>query len=284
MSRVILLLITTLFFKPAYSWYDSGHMISSWIAWQHMTPAARQKSQELLDVLQDAAPKTRSFMIASTWMDSIKKEGLAVTRYWHTVSEDQVIHGLAAGPEKQNSIWVAQEAIKTLSNPSSSVFAQAFMLRALIHISQDLHSPLQICDDRKNRPPEHEKCYIAFKISPIAYQEEQLTNIAALWDSGLASFPPVRSNDPNAEKIISKFASQLSQKLTSQSQSKLKELDPEIWARESLNIQKTFAMNQIKPGAPLSKNYLLRGQSIAEERIVISGYRLAEVLNQAFSQ
>ncbi len=227
MGRGILFLMAALFLSPAFSWYDSGHMISSWIAWQNMTPAARQRSQELLDVLKEAEPKTRRFIIASTWMDTIKKEGLAVTRYWHTVSEDQVTHGLSNGPEKQNSIWVAQEAIKTLSSSTSSHFAQALMLRALIHISQDLHSPLQICDDKKDRPPEHEKCYKAFSITPIDYQGEQLTNLAALWDSGLTAFPPVRSNHPEAEKVISVYARQLLLEVPLQKLPDLKEINPE---------------------------------------------------------
>ncbi|WP_368736483.1 S1/P1 nuclease [Endozoicomonas sp. ONNA1] len=50
--------------------------------------------------------------------------------------------------------------------------------------------------------------------------------------------------------------------------------------RESLDIQRTSVFDQIKTGKPLSKEYLLRGQRIAKERITTSGYQLAEVLNR----
>ncbi|KEQ16983.1 phospholipase C/P1 nuclease family protein [Endozoicomonas numazuensis] len=126
-------------------------MISSWIAWQNMTPTARQRAQELLDILKEAEPKTHSFVIASTWMDSIKKEGLAVTRYWHTVSDQKDTH-------------------------------------------------------------------------------------------------------------------------------------PENRARKRINVQRAVVFNQIEPEVPLSKKYLLRGQIISRERIVTSGYRLSQTLNQVLNQ
>ncbi|WP_252176879.1 S1/P1 nuclease [Endozoicomonas sp. 4G] len=283
MCRGIVFLLASLFFSPVHAWFDSGHMISSWIAWQNMTPIARQRSQELLDVLKEAEPQTHSFIIASTWMDAIKKEGLAVTGYWHTVSDDQVVNGLANGPQQQNGIWVAEQAIKTLSNPDSSNFAQALMLRALIHISQDLHSPLHICDDRKERPPEHGQCYKAFAIAGVKYEEEQLTNLAALWDSGLTAFPSVRSYHPGAEKMIAEYSRQLLLDVPRHTLSNLKDSHPANWARESLHIQRTLVLDQIRPGEPPSKDYLLRGQQVSKERIVTSGYRLAEILNQAFS-
>jgi hypothetical protein len=88
MRKIFLLLIVLIGASfPILAWDDAGHKISAYIAWQRMTPQARERAAKILlaapedaDLsvfyLQDsrsAAAKQRElFMIASTWADIVR--------------------------------------------------------------------------------------------------------------------------------------------------------------------------------------------------------------------
>ena len=267
--------------STVYGWYDAGHMSSSWITWQLLTPDARKESQRLINILSEAEPATSDFIVASAWMDSIKQNGFDATMFWHTVSAKQVDDGLPAGPSAQNGVWVVEKAIKALSNPYSSDFSKAFMLRVLLHAGQDLHSPMHVCNDEPDRPPEHDKCYKSFRIETVPFKGEFITNIASLWDSGVTAFPPTRSYDENAKKDISIYSQPLFQRVKVD-RDLVSELEPMVWAKESLALQRNFALKGVKNRQALSPDYLQQGRLLSEQRIVLAGYRLAGVLNNAF--
>lgn len=281
MRRVALFLIML---APGFcqAWYDSGHMASSWIAWQQMTPHARQQTQKLLDVFKDIEPATDNFVIASTWMDAIKDGGMKSTRYWHTISEHQVKYGLLTGPEGQNGVQQANESIKVLKDENSVLFAKAFHIRSLLHVIQDLHSPLQICNDSLSKPPEAKKCYQGFTFSAVPWHGEMIKNLAALWDTGVLAFPAVRHYDPNATAVVAEYSRQLLEKHPLSTLPDQTSIDPLSWAQESLKLQKGFALRGIKSGGSLSEEYISQGKVLAEQRVVIAGYRMAYLLNQIF--
>ncbi|MGI9275410.1 MAG: S1/P1 nuclease [Endozoicomonas sp.] len=268
----------------ALGWFDAGHMASSWITWQELTPTAKEKVQEYLSVLKDAEPETEDFVIASTWLDNIKNSGLKVTLYWHTISRDQAINGLAKRPEKQNGVWIVQEAIETLENPKASRFARAFMLRALIHVVQDLHQPLHICDDNKEGRLEAARCYKNFPIKPFRYGKESLTNLHDFWDAVGSASPTIRYSDRDALKTTELYAKALLERVNKHSLPPLATRDPMIWVRESEQLLSTFAVQGITPNNHLPEQYMARGQVVAEQRLVTAAYRLAGLLNQIFSQ
>ena len=54
--------------------------------------------------------------------------------------------------------------------------------------------------------------------------------------------------------------------------------DPVIWTEESNEIAENFVYQNATYKGVLSAEYLERGAEIAEERIVLGGYRLASVL------
>ncbi|WP_461535035.1 S1/P1 nuclease [Spongorhabdus nitratireducens] len=278
----LLLWPTLLLPSPAQAWFDAGHMASSWIAWQQLTPETRKQVQTYLDVLKDAEPETDNFMVASTWLDNIKQTGLGVTLYWHTASREQAIMGQAEGPANQNGVWIVQQAVRTLENPQASRFAKALMLRALIHVVQDLHQPLHVCDDDPERPYGAAHCYKAFRIRPVQYGHEQLINLHDLWDSALTAAPSVRYNDQQALAQAEQYGKTLLQRVNLEDLPALDETDPKVWVLESEKLLSDFAVSGLKPGQQLSDNYLAVGKQIAEQRLVTAAWRLANLLNRVF--
>ena len=279
--RTAVLIMTLWASAHTHAWFDAGHMISSWIAWEKMTPKTRAEVQTLLDQLQHQPPNTRQFVEASTWMDGIKDQGLPITRYWHTIGQDRITEDVK-GPDHQHGVWVASEAIKTLSNPKANDFTKAFMLRALMHIAQDLHSPLHVCDDSPDGNPEIRACYKKFLIQPVNHGKESLANLARLWDAGVLAFPAVRADEPESLSIVQDYGRQFLNNTPAQELPSLTDENPMNWAKESLKIRNEFALSHIKPGQTVSETYLKRGQDYARQRIVTAGYRLAAVLNRIF--
>ena len=265
-----------------HAWFDAGHMISSWITWQNLKPDTRREVQLLIKELSHAEPKISDFVRASTWMDKVKSRGLWVTGYWHTISKESVQKAEIRGPFQQHGVWLVNEAVDTLSSSNSTRFNQAFMLRALMHVSQDLHSPMHICDDRKNRPDSSKKCYKAFKISPLDFHNENIGNLASLWDSGVLSFPPDRMSSRKVSQNIARYSKKLLARTDTTSLPNLNELNPLQWAVESLDIQEQFALKEVTPGSTLTGDYIEEGQRISEQRVVTAGYRLANLLNSIF--
>jgi hypothetical protein len=55
-------------------------------------------------------------------------------------------------------------------------------------------------------------------------------------------------------------------------------LNPHDWANESFAFSKSFVYNGVKESGVLSEEYVKKGQEISKHRIVLAGYRLANLL------
>ncbi|MFN7097263.1 MAG: S1/P1 nuclease, partial [Gammaproteobacteria bacterium] len=83
-------------------------------------------------------------------------------------------------------------------------------------------------------------------------------------------------------KTIRKLANQIEQAYpASYFGTQTEDLSPMDWAQESYLLDKTVVYH-IKPNAQPTATYIAKGQVIAEQRIALAGYRLANVLNQIF--
>src|SRR5215470_17273860 len=82
------LLLGTSVAAPAYAWNDRGHMVVAYVAYQQLTPTARDRANALLKLnpkygtwlatlpagTSPADRDTMIFMIAATWPDQIKRD------------------------------------------------------------------------------------------------------------------------------------------------------------------------------------------------------------------
>lgn len=60
-------------------------------------------------------------------------------------------------------------------------------------------------------------------------------------------------------------------------------MNPADWGFESLSITKSFVYNGLEEGGWPSDNYMTIATKIAEERLAYGGYRLADVIINAWA-
>jgi len=84
---LFLLTVSFIFVSYVSAWDDTGHKLTTAIAWERMSPAARERAVKILlsapedsdlsvfylqNSRSDAANKLELFMIASTWADIVR--------------------------------------------------------------------------------------------------------------------------------------------------------------------------------------------------------------------
>ena len=102
-SLLKFLFVTAVIFAfafPALAWDDAGHKLTAYIAWQQMSPQAREKAIKILlsapedsdlsvfylqNSRSDEANKRELFMIAATWADIVRDKKFAnrYAKYHH---------------------------------------------------------------------------------------------------------------------------------------------------------------------------------------------------------
>lgn len=107
-----------------------------------------------------------------------------------------------------------------------------------------------------------------------------------LWDGALGLYVtrPFLPLDEKASMELCEKSAEITAKLP---RSKLEELEhsqPFEWAIESSDIAKNFCYKEISYGEKPSKEYIRKGRLICKRRLVLAGYRLADILNDTLSE
>jgi hypothetical protein len=108
----------------------------------------------------------------------------------------------------------------------------------------------------------------------------ELKNLHALWDSGLALFPGKGfSHDVSAPKDIHSIATLITQDYPqAYFGDKVRMLDPKKWEAESHAL--AIDAHQLAFNSVPNDAYINLNTQFAEQRIVLAGYRLANLLNE----
>ncbi|MDP1835507.1 MAG: S1/P1 nuclease [Chlamydiales bacterium] len=284
--RIALLLIS--FVSPANAWWNGGHMIAAEVAHRYLTPETRCECEGLLSLLDEFFPDSSNFVTASIWADQLRDGGLDAFNSWHYVvqpydpegilSQEQRIQIEKTG-ENANAAWAIEQAVKTLSNPNAIPFGKALMLRFLIHLVADIHMPLHVTTLYSHQFPAGDRGGNLYIIrSPIA------PNLHLLWDAGVGAFPLVDSpSTPVQRQNARRYAKQSIDRYPPNSLAGTKNLDVQDWLREGFDIAKDHAYKTKRFMVP-SHEYIAEGQEICQRRIVLAGYRLANLLNSIFQE
>jgi hypothetical protein len=236
--------------QPAYSFSDLGHKMVAAIAWQKLTPYAKQNVERILGVGE------KRFIKASVWADHIKSdERFNYLKPMHYVNmpKQALVYDRKKDCKKDKC---AVEAIHTFSKvlTQGKEKDKKLALRMLIHILGDLHQPLHagLKEDRGGNWYE------------VKYQDTILS-LHKFWDNQLVKRMELDWQDA---------PSQL--KLNDRSISLAK---PEIWAQESHAIAMTKAY-QVKENSQINEQYLVMADKVIKERISVAGWRLGMWLNK----
>jgi hypothetical protein len=308
-SVLIFVLINLMSASLAFAWDDTGHKVSAYIAWQQMSPAAREKAIKLLlaapedshlSVYYLSGSRSREakeldlFMIASTWSDIIRNQNFKV-RYekyhkgpWHygdilwkqTGGKAERLEKISDGL----AISKLYDFEKNLADASLSDAEKAVNLAWFLHVAGDIHNPLHNASRITEIEPEGDLGGNLFLFSP-ANAAENRVNLHSYWDSILRRSVP-RENDACDSVYIAPLANQIMKKHpAAKMKERLKLGDYREWNNEGFRLLNTTVYtSEIKRGELPAKNYQDRAFAAGQEQIALAGYRMGETLNRIFGK
>lgn len=294
------------------AWDEVGHKITGIIAWQHMTPEAREKAFKLLNsapensdlnVLYDRfnsrseqVKRMELFMFATSWSDRIRDRSFDV-RYknyhqgdWHyaaifwkqnngqaTVLED-------FPEESGKAILKLYDFEKILRDHSYKDEEKAIALAWFLHVGGDIHNPVHNASRITENSPKGDQGGNRFMLIPRTETQRGI-NLHSYWDSIIRRNKP-RKNDACDTDYLSPIARKIMKKYPySKMQSRLKLGDYKQWNMEGYKLLNEVVYTpDLKRNQLPSKKYNRRAYKTAREQIALAGYRLGETLNRIFSE
>ena len=311
LSKLLLLLIVNIVFVFNVSaWDDTGHKLSAYIAWEQMSPAAREKAAKILlsapedsDLsvfyLQDsrsAAAKQRElFMIASTWADIVRDKNFKVrnSKYhhgtWHYLDtfwreeNGKVVLVPEMESDKENAVERLYTFDKVLRDASASDADKAIALAWILHIGGDIHQPLHDSGRVTKYDPKGDQGGNLFMLSPKDAKGDARLNLHWYWDS-IIGRNIARVDDACDSDYLPPLAQAMMKKHPlAKMQNRLEIGQFDKWQQEGFQIASTkLYPSSLKFGEMPSDDYKKMAFEIAQEQIALAGYRLGAMLNQIF--
>lgn len=294
----------------SYGWDDVGHKITSYIAWQRMTPDVREKViKTLLEAPEDAqlstfylpfssrsdeAKKREFFMIASTWPDIVRDRNFE-NRYkkyhkgnWHYsddfwTSSNGRIEFLKAPDDGGKAVEKLFEFEKLLRDPSDPAKEKAVAIAWIEHIVGDIHQPLHTSARVTETEPKGDQGGNLFQLTPQGTPREQQVNLHWYWDS-IIGRNVARRNDACDSDYVDPIARNLMKRYpVTRLRNRLKNGKYNEWQDEGvkLAIDQVFSADLQRNQMP-SDRYKSRAFRLAEEQLALAGYRMGDMFNSIF--
>ena len=312
---VKILLVLTLFISLVSSvlaWDDTGHKLTTYIAWEQMSPQAREKVIKLLlsapedsdlsvfylqDSRSDEVKKRELFMIASTWADIVRDRKFKV-RYekyhqgnWHYADTfwREANGKVEIIKESEESTGKAVEQLfafdKSLRDANVSDADKAIAIAWILHLGGDIHQPLHTSARVTDLEPKGDQGGNLFLLSPKDAKGENRLNLHWFWDSIIGRNIP-RKNDACDSDYLPTIAKKITKKYPfAKMQSRLELGMFDKWQQESFRIASTEVFPPtLKRYEVPSEGYKKRAFAISQEQIALAGYRLGQMLNQIFGE
>lgn len=303
-------------------WDATGHRAIAAIAYDRLRPATRARVDAILRTHPDIATLGDSldintaagirevFLRASVWPDRIRSDArfyretdanatpthllpgfptMARREGWHYLTRSFATDGTPTITlEEPNAASVFPSLAATLGDDAVPPSVRAYHLSWIIHIVGDLHQPLHGTSRSSASQPNGDaggnRVWVKLRGS-----DRDSTNLHAIWDgwvgrssgrlpinevaSGLARELPVASAPDDALQIPAGAALAATVR---------------AWADESATIARYFAYDLPVRGAggppELTEEYVARGTRMARQRLALSAYRLAAVIESQLGE
>jgi hypothetical protein len=253
--------------SSAWAWGSEGHRIIASIAWDKLTPVARQDVGALLGSGGRAAMEQ-----ASTWADEIRPNRRE-TAPWHYVNIEISSSGYEPArdcPHDDCVIAQVQRDARIIADRQLAMPVRSEALRFLIHFVGDLHQPLHCADN-------HDRGGSDVRVA-IGIEE---TNLHAVWDTDVVAS---LGEEPDA------VASALEAQITPEEAKAWSLGSPVDWGNETFGVAKRAIYSAIQGEGGtvvpivLPADYPGRERALAATQLEKAGMRLAALLNSAFAQ
>lgn len=291
----ILLLFAVTSALPVRAWDETGHKVTAYIAWQHMTPEARAAVSDFLSyatppssllALRPAGGESAGmihFVRSSVWPDLVRDRDAAerYARYdretWHytNIFWEETPGGVQIRddfPPTERNIVERLRALEHLARMEIVPGAQqAVFIAWLAHLVGDIHQPLHVSARVTEGEPEGDRGGNLFELAGN-------DNLHSYWDRALSDAFE-RQVDESEFTYIRRIASSI---MGMHAAPTAVEFDYDAWAQRSFQIASRDAYDQIERGEEPPVEYAEMVHSTASESIALAGYRLAELMNSIF--
>jgi hypothetical protein len=296
--------------QPAFAWWNGGHEVVAYIAYQKLTPATRARVDSLLKLnpmyeewtrdVEDSRKPLVAFLMAATWPDCIKSASCAagytsdggntppgnptddqnigysdklMHQYWHFVDEPYSAGAPGMPPKTPNALTEIQKLSAAIATDESDDI-KSYDVVWLEHLVGDIHQPLHATSRFTAKHPQGDAGgnLIYFCDKPCTDE------LHAYWDGLLG-------NGPTAEQITENAKALLRREAPAGANS----IDAQTWVQQSFALAKSavyaapISMDN-DPSVKLSPRpdapYGGEARKVAEAQVLLAGYRLAAVLNR----
>lgn len=269
------LILALLFITPlAYSWDSAGHRLISTIAYANLTPAAKQKVDNLTAIADPGYPPLARFLYISTLPDIWRNQGQQGTRSWHFINQPWSSDGTSTQPTiTPNLLTALQQNHAILIDSHASKTQQATALAFILHLVGDAHQPLHTVNYFSKQFPQGDQGGNAWRIN-----NTYANNLHAYWDQSVRLMLPSLRRYPPSNTQIQRLARRLQQRYPRSSLPGYDDIIAKDWVQESLQLA-IHSAYMLPIGNTPDSSYTNTTQQIAERQMVLAGYRLAAWLN-----
>lgn len=293
-----------------FAWDDTGHKLAAYIAWEQMTPQAREAAAKILlsapedsdlsvfyasDSRSAAAKQRELFMIAATWADIVrdKKFKTRNSKYhhgtWHYLDTfwREANGKIEPVPELKSDEENAVERLYTfdrvLRGAAASDADKAIALAWILHLGGDIHQPLHDSARVTEDEPKSDQGGNLFLLSPKDAKGDDRLNLHWYWDSIVGRNLP-RIGDACDSDYLPTIAQEMMRKYPlAKMRNRLEIGQFDKWQSEGFEIASTKLYPPgLKFGEMPSEKYKKMAFEIAQEQIALAGYRLGAMMNQIF--
>jgi hypothetical protein len=287
--------------RTAHAWNKAGHMVIAAIAYRELQ---RTDNQAVIDKvvstlkrhpdfekrfapkLADMPPEDRDlylFMLAARWSDDIRRQSPLDDPPAHYIDHPFVPPGLTgvetAEPASNNLVNKFKKQVDIVKSSDDDA-EEAKALTWLFHLTGDSHMPLHAVSmfTRELKAPDGDRGgnEIFVKVRP----DSDTINLHFFWDGLIIGSDRFQATRGSALGLLGRTD------LARNTFSQLSNATIESWIDESFQLAKTvvYKNGEIRGsgnrnnGAVLPDDYPANSKSIAERQVVLSGYRLADLL------
>jgi hypothetical protein len=293
--------------KPAHGWNKAGHMVSGAIAFAELKASDPEAVKQVVELLKNL-PEYRSkwlpaikrspvglrnhdlyvFMFAARWPDDMRDNPDIHCGSCHFINypfkpDGQPDSVTTKDPLDVNVETTFAEKLKIVQDSNSSPLEKAMALAWIFHVVGDVHQPLHTTAFFSTQFPEGDQGGNLMFIRPKA--SEPPTRLHSFWD-GLVikseGFVLVRNKAEELRSRVSHRRAALRE---------LSERDFHDWSKEEsfpaakIHAYRSGALvvgSDEEHAELLPANYTFIVKPLAERRMVLAGYRLADILKDTF--
>jgi hypothetical protein len=302
---LLLLAVATLFSAtPARAWDEVGHKVVARVAWDRLTPRARERAVALLMAapadagLRDLLPadgrplaerQRDLFVNASYWADQIRSRNHPGNRFahaeWHYVNLfwEQATPGgaIVERPDRGTAgELVAQERriVGTLGDSARPDTSRAVDLAWLLHLVGDAHQPLHNSARITPQDTAGDRGGNLFLLGGLY----PFSNLHAYWDALVGYANPWAPADRTEGDYVGTIAARIERHHPqSELRGRLRTGEFDEWAREGVRAAQHAYPVWLVRGQRAPLRYRDYAWGPGETRVALAGYRLAEILNAA---